>query len=136
MSLHDFARAVEKLEGVADRLAVIDRHLTDNVAAIRGLSLNQVLWSGSGTLDANGQARKEFTVPAASFSIENRGAHTMTVIVSDAPGDAPGPGPGVHVVVAGAFRRWNVTGRCVQILGTAGDPFDLEVKSHASDASD
>jgi hypothetical protein len=133
MSLRELADAVEKIGALAERYESIDRHLTDAVAALRGLSINEILWSGCGVTDANGQWRKEFTVPCASVAVLNTSAAPLQV-VADTPGDAPGTGAGIHNVAAGKFGRWNLAGRAVQIIGAAGSSFQVEVYARYTDA--
>ncbi|MGH3180316.1 MAG: hypothetical protein ACRDOE_00175 [Streptosporangiaceae bacterium] len=132
MSLHELAQAIEKIGALVDRVDLVDRHMTDAVAALRGLQVNEILWSGSGAVDANGQWRKEFTVPAAAFAVLNTSAAAIQV-VADTPGDAPGTGAGVHHIAAGKFARWNVAGRAVQVLGVAASTFELEALARPVD---
>jgi len=132
MSLHELAEAIEKIGDLADRIDRTGERMTEGIALLRGLSVNDVLWTGSGYLDGNGLWRKEFTVIVGSVCLVNTSAYALQII-ADTPGVAPGSGVGVHNIPSGAMGKWNLAGRAVQIIGTPGATFELEVSTKAFD---
>lgn len=93
---------------------------TGLLAELKGLSLNDVLQSGTVLLDANGQAELHSSVPYASVGVWSYGAE-VTVTSATAAADAPAYGLGVIPVPAGAAIVWPLTGTSLTIHGTAGE---------------
>jgi hypothetical protein len=69
-STHELAEAIRSFEAVADRMDRLGERMTENVAALRGLALNDVLWSGMVPLDAVAfKWQQSFTVPFAGVFV-------------------------------------------------------------------
>lgn len=68
--LHELAEALRAMERVAERMERLGDRMTENTAALRGLSLNDVLWTGMVPLDSvKFMWQQSFTVPFAGLFI-------------------------------------------------------------------
>ena len=125
--LGELRDVVDALERLTERLEHLHARETETAALLRGLSLNNVLFSGSITIPSSGVWSKDFSVPFAAVGLYATAALTVT---NDAGADSAGPGaagPGICHVPASSFVQRNIAGRTVSIYGAAGTVVDLEV---------
>lgn len=94
--------------------------LTEELAQLRGLSLNHVLWSGTVVLDDTGVASIQVSTTYASFGAWALG-DAITVTNSSSGGEAPSAGAGVFPMPAGSTMVWPLVGHELVIYGTPGD---------------
>lgn len=110
-------------QALLEQLAVLANQttrMTEEMAQLRGLSLNNVLWAGTVLLDADGRANIDVGVTYASFGAWALGA-AITVTSSSSGATAPAYGPGVFPMPGGTAMVWPMAGHELNVYGTAGD---------------
>jgi len=100
---------------------------TESVAKLAGRIVNDVLLCELLTLDANGQATREFGVAYGSVAVANFGDTDLTVAQSGLQGSAPGGGAGLALVGSLMGQVINLSGRALSLYGTAGARVMLQV---------
>lgn len=107
-------------------LARLEGRMSDFVAQLRGMAVNDVLASELATIGSTGIWSRDWEVPFAAVAVANFGP--SLVLTSDPPqGQAPSGGPGAHRVGNGGFAVLNITGRTVTLYGVAGAQVSLQV---------
>lgn len=109
-------------QAMLDQLAELLNETTRQTSILRelrGLSLNDVLYAGTVTLDADGRAHVTTSTAFASVGVWALGD---PVTVQNAPPTSPpAAGLGVILLPAGGAVVWPLVGADVTIYGTAGD---------------
>lgn len=124
-------REREKEERDAQAAGVLSQ-IEAHLGFIRSLALappaDDVLFSGTAQIGADGTFRREFKQPFAAAMILNPGPSSLTLVGSATAGTAPAIGAGIAHVLAGSYRLINLRpGAALTVMGTAGATFDLEV---------
>lgn len=104
--------------------------LTEVASLLRGLSQNNVLWSGTVEL-VGGQHFLPFTVPAAAVAVANpidSGA-VLTIAAGTPQASAPTQGAGVLRLDPGHAAVLPITGSSITLYGPAGELITLAVFS-------
>lgn len=118
------AAELEALGRIATRLDDLSQRMTAFAALTRGLAVNDVLWSGTAALDANGRAELNFEVPFASISVGYGGAGS--VLFGPSVTDGQGSGPGIFACGPSQQVTMPTTGRRLGIVGLGNwSPGDL-----------
>lgn len=101
----------------------ISTNLSQLVAALRGMTINNVLDAEVAVIPATGVWSRDFSVPFASVAISSAAAVT---VAADAPqASAPAAGPASQVIVGGAVL--NISGRTLSVYGAAGTQISVQV---------
>jgi hypothetical protein len=115
---------------LADATRQLTDRMTELTALTRGNHLNNILWSGTVTIPANGFHTFNFHVPMASVAVQASITAGLVTVVSDPPANpVPVDGPGVYTVGPDAFLCIPMTGRTLTIYGTVGDRVLVAVSS-------
>ncbi len=96
------------------------------VSHLRGMAVNEVIFSGDITIPGAGVWAGDWSVPFASMAVFNSGA-TPVVVASGPPGVQAPSGPSAHIIGAGAGQVINLTGRELSIYGAAGIGLNLQL---------
>lgn len=132
MSTHHPERVAQRRRDraidAAERLEAVEGRVSELVAALHGLVINNVLDAETVKADATGIVEKSWTVPFASVLVDNVTAQPITVVAGTRSTDvAPATGKGVFVVPAGKARCVPLTGRALTFYGTNGATFFFAV---------
>lgn len=103
------------------------RTMTEEIGKLRSQVVNDVLTSELLTLDATGQASREFRVSCGSAAVANHSGHPIVLHGGGPQGAAPGAGRGVHQIPAGVERVVNVAHHVLTLYGEPGALVSLEV---------
>jgi hypothetical protein len=117
---------------VASALDQLSGRLTELGALVRGLSVNNVLFSGTVVIPTAGYAQLDnFTVSMASVAILAGGTAAGGAVATNAPpaNTAPTSGVGVVPVRPGMFVCAPLTGTTLTIYGQPGDTLFVAVSS-------
>jgi hypothetical protein len=125
--IKELRHLAESLDAYLARLELIAGRMTETADLVRGLVVNDVLFSGSVVLDAFGRFTMTFQAPYAQVAALNPSAAILTVTNAPMADSAPSQGSGVTHIPASSFSRRNIAGREVTLYGTAGTVVDLEV---------
>jgi hypothetical protein len=103
-------------------LDTIKDQLSEAVAALRGMAINQVLDTETATIDGTGVWTRDFVVPFASVAIRC----TNPVVAATGPPQVAAPtGPASQAVSRGAV--FNMSGRELSVYGPAGTQISLQI---------
>jgi hypothetical protein len=125
--MRELRELAKSLDLYLARLDLVAARMTETADLVRGLVLNDVLFSGSVVLDAYGRWSISFQAPFAQVAALNPSAAVLTVTNAPMADSAPPQGSGVAHIPASSFSRRNIAGRAVTLYGTAGTVVDLEV---------
>jgi hypothetical protein len=134
---------VEAMNGLLTQtaavLARLDGTNTELVSRLRGMAVNDVLFSGTLVIasDASLAAALDFQVPIGSVYVANLHATDLVTVHAAPLGMLPGvatpadagraASPGVHRVRAQHWAVLNLTGRELTFYGTAGTVLSVQV---------
>jgi hypothetical protein len=121
---------VSQMERDLDFLAFlegVEASITQLVANLRGLTVNDVLDTRLSVFNSNGHVRRDYRDRFGSVAVAN--LTTSTVVVHAAPpGDAaPAGGVGVGRLPAGHAATFNLTGNVLTLYGPVGGKVNLTV---------
>lgn len=115
---------------LADAVHAI-RTMTEEIGKLRSQVVNDVLTSELLTLDATGQASREFRVPFGSVTVANPNGSEVILQGGGAQGSPPGGGNGVHAIPSGTQRTINLSHHVLTLYGTPGARISLEAFTKA-----
>jgi hypothetical protein len=107
-------------------LAEAQSSITQVVASLRGLEVNDVLTAELATFDAQGLIVRDWPVSMGSIAITNLGTATITAHAGT-PSEAPASGVGIAQFPVGWAQVVNVTGTTLTVYGRPGEKINLQV---------
>lgn len=111
-----------------DALEHLGGRLTELVAAVHGLVVNDCLSTETLTFPASGVVTRSWSVPFGSVAVTSLSTLTVTVVAGeDTNGTAPTSGAGVALVAAGKGATYVLSGRALTLYGKAGDSVTVSV---------
>lgn len=107
-------------------LRALESDMSELVAQLRGMAINDTLFSGDVVLDATGAWTMSFSVPYASVAVDSQGSAAI-VVTSGSPQVAAPTGAGAHIIGPGGKQGIVLTGRDLTIYGAAGTQVSVQV---------
>lgn len=114
---------------LAQEVRQLGGRLTEAVAELHGLVINDCLATETLIFPATGVIARDWTVPYGSVAVHNgSGTSQKVTVTNQGHGDrAPVSGLGVVPVPAGAAVTANLSGRTLTLYGTPGERVVLSV---------
>jgi hypothetical protein len=126
--LNDLQGSIEKLDAsIAQLIAMTVGDTARNDESAKGQAINQVLWSGTLSLKADGTAVIEVGATVGSALIVNHTGNALWVWAGEGDSTVPTPGKGRHLVRPNTDLRAHMAGSTISFSGTPGGTVGVQL---------